>query len=90
MGKPKLAEFLRAFECHSSVSSLQSKKSERPFFLKKTLILDSSPLFQLLNGPELNLDRVKTKEFFWILNECNPIPLPTGQRNGKKKLLTQN
>ena len=59
------------------------------YLLLKARNLDDflkSVYLQLLNGHELNLDKIKTKEFYWILNEQNPTPLPTGPEKWKKPL----
>ena len=56
--------------------------------ISKNLYVERSPLFQLLNGHELNLDKAKAKEFYWILNERNLTSLPTGPDKWKKTLNT--
>ena len=50
--------------------------------------MERSPLFQLLNGHELNLDKAKAEEFYWILNERKLTSLPTGPEKWKKTLNT--
>ena len=89
-------EFQRKYSCKTNFLNFYQVLSAIPKYLLlkarnlddilKSVYLEKSPLFQLLNGHELNLDKVKTKEFYWILNEQNPTPLPTGPEKWKKKL----
>ena len=87
-------EFQRKYSCKTNFLNFYQVLSAIPKYLLfkarnlddilKSVYLEKSPLFQLLNGHELNLDKVKTKEFYWILNEQNPTPLPTGPEKWKK------
>ena len=69
--------FLNFYQVLSAIPKYLLFKARNLDDILKSVYLEKSPLFQLLNGHELNLDKVKTKEFYWILNEQNPTPLPT-------------
>ena len=91
-------EFLRKYSCKTNFLNFYQVVSAIPHHLlskarnlddiSKNFYVERSPLFQLLNGHELNLDKDKAKEFYWILNERNLTSLPNGPEKWKKTLNT--
>ena len=91
-------EFQRKYSCKTNFLNFYQVVSAIPHYLlskarnldeiSKNFYVERSPQFQLLNGHELNLDKAKAKEFYWILNERNLTSLPTGPEKWKKTLNT--
>ena len=87
-------EFQRKYSCKTNFLNFYQVVSAIPYYLlskarnlddiSKNFYAERSPLFQLLNGHEINLDKAKAKEFYWILNERNLTSLPTGPEKWKK------
>ena len=80
--------FLNFYQVVGAIPHYLLSKARNLDDISKNFYVERSPLFQPLNGHELNLDKAKAKEFYRILNERISHHCQLGQINEKKPLKT--
>ena len=81
-------DFLNFYQVLSTIPQYLLFKSRNPDDILKNAYLERSPLFQLLNGHELNLNKAKTNELRWILKWTESYITASWTKEMKRRSVT--
>ena len=68
-----------------SLTTFCLKQEGGTTFQKNIYLPQEFPIISVVKWSGANFDKAEAKDFYWILNEQNPLSLPTGPTKWNKK-----